>query len=79
MSKIIRIGKWGNVLGLRIPQFIVDNLGLEAGDYAEINYQTQRIFIELLPKTKPEKLKTPAEEFDEELRRQLHEWGVPGY
>lgn len=79
MSKTIRIGKWGPSLAVRIPQYIVDNLELEAGDLADLSYQASRILIGLHKKETPNKLKTPAEEFDEESRRLLHELGVPGY
>lgn len=79
MSKIIKISSWGNCLAVRIPQFIVDNLELQAGDVAEIAYQDNAIFIELHKKARPIKLKTPAEQFEEQIRRQLHEAGVPGY
>ncbi len=79
MSKITTIGKWGPSLGIRVPQYIVDNLDLQAGDQAELSYQGNRIMIELHKTERPAKLKTPAEEFDEQLRRQLHETGVPGY
>lgn len=79
MSKIVTINKWGNSLGLRIPGYIVDNLELQAGDSAELQHQGNRIFIELHKKPRPIKLKTPAEEFEEQLLRQLHEAGVPGF
>ena len=79
MSKFVTINKWGNSLGIRIPGYIVANLDLEPGDQAELRYHGNRIMIEVELKTKSVQRKTPAEEFDEELRRQLHEWGVPGY
>jgi antitoxin component of MazEF toxin-antitoxin module len=79
MSKTIQIGKWGNSLGVRIPQFIVDNLDLEAGDVAEITYRDDTILIELHKKPGPIKRKTPEEELDELILRQLREAGVPGY
>lgn len=79
MPKIVKISSWGNCLAVRIPQYIVDNLELQAGDSVELQYQGSRIFIELHKKPRPIKLKTPAEEFEEQLRRQLHEAGVLGY
>lgn len=79
MSKIVTINKWGNSLGVRIPRYIVDNLELQPGDTAEMQYQGNRIFIELHKKPRPIKLKTPAEEFEEQLLRQLHEAGIPSY
>lgn len=79
MSKVMKISKWGTSLGVRIPQFVVDNLELQAGDLAKIMYEGNRIYIELQKAPRPIKLKTPAEQFEEQIRRQLHERGVPGY
>jgi len=79
MSKFITISKWGNCLGVRIPAYIVDNLHLQAGDQAELSYQGNRIVLEVEIKERLPQLKTPAEEFEEQIRRQLHEAGVPGY
>lgn len=79
MSKFVTISKWGPSLGIRIPQYIVDNLELMPGDHVEINYEGRRIMIELHKAQRSPQLKTPAEEFEDSIRRQLHEAGIPGY
>lgn len=79
MPKTMKISKWGTSLAIRIPQFIVYNLELQAGDEVKLKYQGNRIFIEIQKSPRPLKLKTPAEEFEETIRRQLHETGIPGY
>jgi antitoxin component of MazEF toxin-antitoxin module len=32
-----KLNKWGNSLGLRLPQYVVDHLTLRAGDHMYIN------------------------------------------
>ena len=79
MPKFVRISKWGASIGVRIPRYIVDNLDLKAGDLAELSYQGNRIIIDLHKAERPKKLKTPAEKFEEQVLKDLHDAGVPGY
>lgn len=37
--------KWGNSLGVRLPQFITERAGLSAGDYLYINLTGKEIVI----------------------------------
>jgi len=32
-----KLNKWGNSLGLRLPQYVIDRLALRAGDHMYIN------------------------------------------
>jgi len=32
-----KLNKWGNSLGLRLPQYVIDRLTLRAGDHMYIN------------------------------------------
>jgi antitoxin component of MazEF toxin-antitoxin module len=59
MPKEVTINKWGNSLGVRIPQFIVDNLDLKKGDIAVMYYSEHKITIEVG--------KSSEETFDEYL------------
>ena len=32
----VRLGKWGNSVGLRLPKHVIDHLGIEAGSFLNI-------------------------------------------
>lgn len=40
-----KLCKWGNSLGVRLPQFITERVGLSAGDYLYINLIGNEIVI----------------------------------
>ena len=40
-----KLCKWGNSLGVRLPQFITERVGLSAGDYLYINLIGDEIVI----------------------------------
>jgi antitoxin MazE len=39
----VRVTKWGNSLGLRLPKRVVDDLGLKAGDELSLVQATGRV------------------------------------
>jgi antitoxin MazE len=39
----VRVSKWGNSLGLRLPKRVVDDLGLKAGDELSLVQATGRM------------------------------------
>lgn len=43
MARSVAISKWGNCLAIRIPQFVVDNLDIKAGDVAKLSYEGDTI------------------------------------
>ncbi len=45
MARSVAISKWGNCLAIRIPQFVVDNLDIKAGDVAKLSYEGDIITI----------------------------------
>lgn len=77
MAREIAINKWGNNLAVRIPQFVVDNLNLHKGDAALISYSDRIITIELIGD--PSTYKSPQQLLDEQIQKELHDAGVPGY
>ena len=79
MSKFMTISKWGPNLGIRIPGYLVANLNIMPGDQAEVNHEGNRIILLIHKAERAPKLKTKAEEFEEQLLKDLHDWGVPGY
>jgi antitoxin MazE len=40
----MRVSKWGNSLGIRLPSSVVEALGLEEGDNIEIHVAGERAF-----------------------------------
>ena len=61
------IKKWGNSLGIRIPNMIVRNLSLKDGSSVEIDEEDNKVII--IPKNKPN-LKALLEKINE---TNLHE------
>jgi antitoxin MazE len=41
----VRVSRWGNSLGLRIPRDIASRAGLREGDHVEIEIEAKRIII----------------------------------
>lgn len=39
----VRLSKWGNSVGLRLPKHVVDHLGLEAGGYLDVALEERSI------------------------------------
>jgi antitoxin MazE len=39
----MQVGKWGNSLALRLPQAVVEALGLKAGDEVEVTIAGERV------------------------------------
>jgi antitoxin MazE len=42
---LTHVTKWGNSLGLRIPRFLAQSLGLKEGSPLEIDLEDQRLII----------------------------------
>ena len=53
----IRLQKWGNSDGIRIPKNFLKSLNLKTNDKVELNYENDKIII-----TKPKKTKISLEE-----------------
>jgi antitoxin MazE len=41
-----QIGQWGNSLGVRIPKYVVEALGLQANDTVECTVQEGKMILE---------------------------------
>ncbi|WP_036487218.1 AbrB/MazE/SpoVT family DNA-binding domain-containing protein [Myxosarcina sp. GI1] len=71
----IKIAKWGNSLGIRIPKSIAEDNGLSDGDEIEIATEDNRIIIT------PQKPKYTLEQLLEGMGEEhLHseiDWGEP--
>jgi antitoxin MazE len=58
IEKTSKVSRWGNSLGLRIPQEGVDQLGLKDGETVKLQIKGESITIK---RTKPRKKWTEAE------------------
>lgn len=71
----IKIARWGNSLGIRIPKQIVDQAQLNEGDEIEISSEENKLILT------PQKKKYTLEELlDGMSERHLHsevDWGEP--
>ncbi|HEV2365260.1 MAG TPA: AbrB/MazE/SpoVT family DNA-binding domain-containing protein [Caulobacteraceae bacterium] len=45
----VRIAKWGNSLGLRIPRALAEEVGLEEGGRADLKAQGGRLVVRAVP------------------------------
>ncbi len=43
MSSSVRLSKWGNSIGVRLPKSVVDALGLEPGGVLDVSLDGNRI------------------------------------
>lgn len=41
----VKITRWGNSLGIRLPVFVAQSLGLSAGDRVEVTLENRHILI----------------------------------
>ncbi len=40
---VVRLTKWGNSVGLRLPKHVIDHLGLEAGSSLDVSVEDGKI------------------------------------
>ena len=73
-SQIIR---WGNSLGIRIPKYIVEELGLSANDEVECRIEQGQLMVKPIPKFPPKFPKYILSELlSQELELELEiDWG----
>lgn len=48
----VKVAKWGNSLGVRLPKQFVDELGLQPGSTVDLEKDGSRLAIETAPKPK---------------------------
>ncbi len=56
MQMKTRVSKWGNSLGIRIPQVAAIEIGIEEGSEVEITIEENRLIIKKMPSYSLEEL-----------------------
>lgn len=46
MGIIVKVSEWGNSLAIRLPKAVVDQLGLKAGEEAELTLDEDRVALQ---------------------------------
>lgn len=71
----IKIARWGNSLGIRIPKQIVEQAQLKEGDEIEISREENRLI--LTPQKKKYTLEELLDGMNEEHLHSEVDWGEP--
>ncbi|MGL5939726.1 MAG: AbrB/MazE/SpoVT family DNA-binding domain-containing protein [Waterburya sp.] len=71
----IKIARWGNSLGIRIPKQIVEQAQLQEGDEIEISREENRLI--LTPQKKKYTLEQLLDGMNEEHLHSEVDWGEP--
>ncbi len=84
MSIIVKVSEWGNSLAIRLPKAVADQLGLRAGDEAEVELKGAKA---ILSSVQPAvKARMSIGDMIAEMRRlkatgvaepELVDWGLP--
>lgn len=45
MPTSVRLAQWGNSIGVRLPKYVVNALGLEAGHFLDVSLDENRIIF----------------------------------
>jgi len=45
MTSSVRLSKWGNSVGVRLPKYVVDALGLKPGSAVDVSLENDRIVL----------------------------------
>jgi len=45
MTSSVRLSKWGNSVGVRLPKYVVDALGLKPGSAVNVSLENDRIVL----------------------------------
>ncbi len=45
MSIIVKVSEWGNSLAVRLPKAVIDQLGLKAGDEAQVELEGDKAIL----------------------------------
>ena len=75
----IRIARWGNSQGVRLPKAILDSMGLAAGDFAELRLEDGRIIIERMSQQRAHRtLEERVQAYGKKLGPYIeYDWGEP--
>lgn len=77
MSSKIKLGKWGNSLGIRIPKDIAEALSLAEETEVKLIREGQRLIIEPIKPQKKYSLDELLKDMKEENVHSEIEWGKP--
>lgn len=72
MTSSVRLSRWGNSLGVRLPKHVVDALGLKPGNILDISLDENRV---ILRPTHKYSLKELVSKITEENRHPETDWG----
>jgi len=73
----VRIQKWGNSQGIRIPKAFLDALGMMENDPVELNRVDDNIVITKVKKEKELTLDDIFKDYDGESVAEEFDWGSP--
>ena len=72
-----KIQKWGNSLAVRLPQYLIEKLGLEAGTTVDIEEESGKV-ITIKPTANMKlSLKKMMSQVTDENKHELVDWGGP--
>ncbi len=77
MSSKIKLGKWGNSLGVRIPKDIAEALSLAEETEVKLIHEGERLIIEPIKLPKKYSLNELLKDMKEENVHDEIEWGKP--
>jgi antitoxin MazE len=69
----VLVSKWGNSLGVRLPQALAAEIGVSEGQKVEVRAEGGRIIVE--PVRKPLTLEQMMENVTPEAMREAWDWG----
>jgi antitoxin MazE len=69
----VLVSKWGNSLGVRLPQALAAEIGVTEGQKVEVRAEGGRIIVE--PVRKPLTLEQMMENVTPEAMREAWDWG----
>jgi len=49
MAQTVKVSKWGNSFGIRIPKYITDEFDIKAGKYLKVMYIDGKIILQVKP------------------------------
>jgi len=71
-----KIQKWGNSLAVRLPQYLIEKLGLEAGTTVDI--EDERGVVKIKPTMKKKlSIKKLVDQINHQNKQKETDWGNP--
>lgn len=73
----VKIQKWGNSQGIRLPKYLLENIDWKDNESLKIKIEKGKLIIEKEEKNKRKNIKELFAEFDGQYDNPNIEWGEP--